>query len=273
MGRLQDKVAIITGAGTGIGQAISLAFAKEGAHIVGAARRLEKLQETAEKVQTLPGSKFVGKRCDVTVRDDCQNVAAETVKEFGRIDILVNNAAYFPVGRFLAITPEEWDAVLATNLKGYMLMCQAVLPHMVEQKRGKILMINSNQARLGLYHQVHYAVSKAGVMALTRCLATEFGPKGIHVNGFGCGFTPETEGATRAAVDSILAKYGPNVSDEFKAQLLSKAEEANIAYTVLKRVGYNEDYEGIAVFLASDESNFITGQTIPVDGGAAMRRM
>jgi 3-oxoacyl-[acyl-carrier protein] reductase len=180
-GKLQDKVAIITGAGTGIGQAISLAYAREGAHIIGAARHLEKLQETVEKVQTLFGVKAVAKRCDVTVKDDCQNVVTEVVREFGRIDILVNNAAYFPVRRFLAITPEEWDAVLATNLKGCMLMCQAVLPYMVEQKNGKIVMVSSSQARLGVYGQVHYACSKAGLLALTRCLATEFGPKGLHL--------------------------------------------------------------------------------------------
>ena len=170
-GRLQDKVAIVTGAARGIGAAISTAFAREGANIVGADIRLDTLQETAEKVSSSFGTKFLAKKCDVTVKEDCQNVAAETVKEFGRIDILVNNAAYFPVRRFLAIEPEEWDAVLAVNLKGYMLMCQAVLPYMVEKKKGKVLMTNSSQARLGLFHQVHYACSKAAVMALTRCLA------------------------------------------------------------------------------------------------------
>lgn len=269
-GRLQDKVAIITGAGTGIGAAISLAFAKEGAHIVGAARRLEKLNEIGEKLKNFFGTKFVAKRCDVTIKEDCQNVAADIIREFGKIDILVNNASYFPVSRFLSISAEEWDAVLATNLKGYMLMCQAVLPYMVEQKRGKILMVNSSQARLALYHQVHYVVSKAGVLALTRCLAAEFGPKGIYVNGFGCGYTPETEGATRAAIDSIVAKYGPNVSEELKTKLLSKFDEVNISTSVLRKVGHASDYQGIAVFLASDESDFITGQTIMVDGGTSM---
>lgn len=268
-GKLQDKVAIITGAGTGIGQAISMAYAKEGAHIVGVARRLEKLEETVGKVRTLFGVKAVAKKCDVTVKDDCQNVAAEVVKEFGRIDILVNNAAYFPVRRFLAITPEEWDAVLAINLKGCMLMCQAVLPYMVEQKSGKIVMVGSSQARLGIYSQIHYACSKAGVMALTRCLATEFGRKGIRVNGFLCGFTPETEGAIQAAEEAIVDKFGADISDEFKTQLLSKASQDNVAYA-LGRVGHVEDYQGIAVLLASDDSDFITGQTISVDGGTTM---
>lgn len=268
-GKLQDKVAIITGAGTGIGQAISMAYAKEGAHIVGAARRLEKLQEITEKMRTLFEVKALAIRCDVTVKEDCENVATETVKEFGRIDILVNNAASFPVRRFLAITPEEWDAVLATNLKGCALMCQAVLPYMVKQKSGKIVMVNSSQARLGLYGQVHYACSKAGLVALTRCLATEFGRKGICVNGFLCAFTPETEGATKAGEEAIVNKFGADISDEFKMQLLSKASQDNVSY-VLGRVGHVEDYQGIAVFLASDGSDFITGQTISVDGGNTM---
>ena len=269
-GRLQDKVAIITGAGTGIGAAISLAFAKEGAHIVGAARRLEKLNGTAEKVKSQYGRKFITKRCDVKIKSDCEAVASETMKEFGKIDILVNNAAFFPVKRFLDITPEEWDLVLGTNVKGYMLMCQAVLPFMVSQKKGKILMINSSQSRIPLFHQVHYAVSKAGLIGLVRCLAAEFGPKGIYVNGIGAGYTPDTEGASRSAVDSIIAKQGVAVSEEVKTKWLSKFHEINLEISALRKIGQVGDYQGIAIYLASDESNFITGQTIMVDGGASM---
>lgn len=270
-GRLQEKVAIITGSGTGIGAALSLAFAKEGAHIVGAARRLEKLNEIGEKLQSSYRRKFVAIKCDVTIKDDCQNVATQTIKEFGRIDILVNNAGYIPAKRFLDITPEEWDMVLATNLKGYMLMCQAVLPYMVEQKGGKIVMMNSSQSRLALIHMVHYACSKGGVIALTRCLAAEFGPRGIYVNGIGVGYTPETEGATRSAVESIIAaKHGVEVSEEVKTKWLSKFDEVNLVMSALRKIGHVSDYEGIAVYLASDESDFITGQTIMVDGGTSM---
>jgi 3-oxoacyl-[acyl-carrier protein] reductase len=269
-GRLQDKVAIITGAGTGIGAAISLAFAKEGAHIVGAGLCLEELDEIAEKVKGHYGRKFIAKKFDVKIKSDCQNVASEAMKEFGKIDILVNNAAIFPVKQFLEITPEEWDLVLGTNLKGYMLMCQAVLPFMVSQKKGKILMINSSQSRLSYFHQIHYVVSKAGIMGLVRCLAAEFGPKGIYVNGFGCGYTPETEGATRAALESIYAMHGTNVSEEIKTKLLAKFDKTNIVLSPLRRIGHASEYEGIAVYLASDESDFITGQTIMVDGGVTM---
>lgn len=251
--KLKDKVAIVTGAGTGIGKAIAIAFAKEGAHIVGAARRVERLRETAAEVKSL-GRKFLAIRCDVVKKEDCENVARETAKEFGRIDILVNNAAIMPVKPFLEITSEEWDAVMATNLKGIVQMCQAVLPYMLQQKRGKILMVNSSQARIGSTFQVHYAASKGALISLTRCLATEFGPKGIYVNGWCCGFTPETEGA--------MASIEPALRDKIEAAVLRQIP--------LRRLGRPEDYQGIAVFLASEDSDYITGQTISVDGGATM---
>ncbi len=252
--RLQDNVAIVTGAGTGIGKAIAVAFAREGAHLVGAARRVEKLQETEKEIEAL-GRKFLVVRCDVTRKEDCDNVARQTMNEFGRIDILVNNAAYFPTKRFLEITPEEWDAVLTTNLRGCVQMCQAVLPQMIKQKKGKILMVNSDQARsVSYYTQNHYAASKGAVLTLTRCLATEFGRMGINVNGFCCGYTPETEQAEKF-LEPILPP---------------QMKEPLIAMTPLRRLGRPEDYQGIAVFLASDESGFITGQSISVDGGLSM---
>ena len=252
-GKLQDRVAIITGAGSGIGKAIAIAYAREGAHIVGAARRVEKLQETAKEVESL-GRRFIVVRCDVSKKEDCENVIKETLKEFDRIDILVNNAGIYRLKPFLEITPEEWDSVLATNLKGYVLMSQAVLPHMVKQKKGNIVMVNSNQIRSQPPEiaMVDYAVSKRGIQGLTRCLAAEFGPTGIRVNGFCPAYTPDTE-------------QGYAVLPPLELQ------EMFINATPLRRLGRSEDYQGIAVFLASDDSNFITGQTISVDGGQTMR--
>ena len=252
--KLKDRVAIITGAGTGIGKGIAIAYAKEGAHIVGAARRVEKLQEAAKEVESL-GRKFLVVRCDVSKKEDCQNVVSETLKEFGKVDILVNNAAIFPVKRFLEITPEDWDEVLAVTLRGPALMSQAVLPHMVEQKKGNIIMVNGGvrSAPPPLSH-VHYNVAKTGLLGLTRFLASEFGPAGIRVNGFLCGFTPETEQAAREHLDA----WKP----EWKAAVTSRL--------AIKRIASVEDYQGIAVFLASDDSDYITGQTIAVDAGLTM---
>lgn len=254
-GKLQDRVAIITGAGTGIGKAISIAFAREGANVVGAGRRVEKLQETAKEVEKL-GRKFLAVKCDVTKKADCDNVAKETMKKFGRIDILVNNAAYYKPKRFLEITPEEWDFVLATNLKGYAMMCQVVLPQMVKQKKGSIIMTNSNQIRAQppTVSMIHYVAAKRGVQGLTRCLAGEFGPMGIRVNGFCPSWTPDTDQATANA-----PLYPPEFNDMV------------IKVTPLRRLAGAQDYQGIAVFLASDDSDYITGQTIAVDGGNTMR--
>ena len=253
--RLKDKVAIITGAGTGIGKAIAVAFAGEGAHVVGAGRRVEKLQETAKEVERL-GRRFLAVRCDVSKRGDCQNVVQETLRELGKIDILVNNAAIYPVTPFLEITPEEWDEVLGTNLKGGVLMSQAVLPHMIEWEKGKIIMVNSNQIRYSpaVYQHVHYVAAKGGMLGLTRCLAAEFGPMGIQVNGIAPGYIPETEGAQQ-----MLSHV---MTPERKQALL-----VNIP---LRRVGEPEDIGKAAVFFASGDSDYITGQTVSVDGGRTM---
>lgn len=255
-GKLQDRVAIITGAGTGIGKAISIAYAREGANIAGAGRRVEKLQETAREVDAL-GRKFLAVRCDITKKEDCDNVVKETLNKFGKIDILVNNAAYYRTKPFLEITPEEWDFVLATDLKGYVLMSQAVLRHMVKRNKGSIIMTNSSHIRAQPASTTvnHYVAAKRGVQALTRSLAAEFGPMGIRINGFCPGFTPDTEQA-----GTFMA---PTHTPEW--------DEAYLKITPLRRFGRSEDYEGIAVFLASDDSSYITGQTIAVDGGSTMR--
>ena len=253
--KLKDRVAIITGAGTGIGKAIAITYAREGAHVVGAGRRVEKLQETAKEVETL-GRRFLAARCDVSKKEDCDNVIKETLKEFGRIDILVNNAAVYRPKPFLEITPEEWDNILGINLKGYALMSQAVLPQMIKQKKGNIIMTNSNQIRSQppTVSMVHYVAAKRGVQGLTRCLAGEFGPMGIRVNAFCPAWTPDTDQAIRNT-----PTYPPGFN------------EMIIKSTPLRRLGRSEDYQGIAVFLASDDSDYITGQTISVDGGQTMR--
>jgi len=252
--KLKEQVAIVTGAGAGIGRAIAVGLAKEGANLVGVDIQVDKLRETAKEVRAL-GRKFLAVRCDVSQKQDCDNVARETMKEFGRIDILVNNAAIYPIKRFLDITPEEWDAVLAVNLSGVVQMCQAVLPEMVKQRRGSIIMVNSGQSRMPAVLHNHYSASKGALLQLTRCLAAEFGPRGIRVNGFIAGFTPKTEQVEKLLREGVFPQG---------------FEEAIIKATPLRRAPTPEDYQGIAVFLASDDSAFITGQTISVDGGQTM---
>jgi len=252
--KLKERVAIVTGAGAGIGRAIAIGLAKEGANLVGVDIQVDKLRETAKEVKA-QGRKFLAVRCDVSQKQDCDNVARETMKEFGRIDILVNNAAIYPIKRFLDITPEEWDAVLAVNLSGVVQMCQAVLPEMVKQRRGSIIMVNSGQSRLPAVLHNHYSASKGALLQLTRCLAAEFGPRGIRVNGFIAGFTPKTEQVEKLLREGVFPQG---------------FEEAIIKATPLRKAPTPEDYQGIAVFLASDDSAFITGQTISVDGGQTM---
>ncbi|MFC1965186.1 SDR family NAD(P)-dependent oxidoreductase [Chloroflexota bacterium] len=253
--KLKDKVAIITGAGTGIGKSIAIAYAREGANIVGAARRIEKLEETAKEIDNLGRTTLVIK-CDVSKKEDCDNVALKTMDELGRIDILINNAAIYPMKPFLEITSAEWDEVLAVNLKGCMLMSQAMVPHMIKQKSGKIIMVNTGMIRESphTYEMVHYTVSKMGILGLTRCLAAEFGPMGIQVNGFAPAYTPDTEGTAEYA--SLI------MTPEHEKEALNRVPA--------RRWGRVDDYNGIAVFLASSESDYINGQTISVDGGETM---
>ena len=247
--KLKDKVAIVTGGGTGIGKAISLGFAKEGADVVIAARRLELLEKTAKEIESL-GGRSLAIKTDISKKSDVKNMIDLTVKQFGKLDILVNNAAAYPAAPFLDMDEDLWDLVIDVILKGTFFCCQSALKQMVQQKSGRIININSGQARSGEVILLdHYVAAKGGVMSLTRVLAEEFGPLGININGIGCGLT-YTEG-----VEGLVPK-------EFFDQFAEKRP--------LKRNGVPEDYVGIAVLLASDEGSFITGQTIPVDGGMVM---
>lgn len=250
--KLDNYVAIITGAGTGIGKAIAIGYAREGAHVVGAARRTEKLRDTAQEVEAL-GRKFIDIECDVQKEDDCTKVVRETIAEFGKVDVLVNNASIYPIRQFLEITSQEWDDVLATNLRGVAQMCRAVLPQMIKQKKGNIIMVNSAEARTAAVMHNHYSASKGALITLNRSLASEFGRNGIRVNGFCPGVTPETE-QLKLFADAIPRGF---------IEAVTKA-------TPLRRLATPEDYQGIAIFLASDDSAFMTGQTISVDGGFTM---
>jgi 3-oxoacyl-[acyl-carrier protein] reductase len=245
--KLKDRVAIVTGAARGLGKAFCMALAKEGAKIV--AVDIADLQDTAKEIESLGGT-VKANLADVSSETDTKKVAQDTFKSFGRIDILVNNAAIiFGLLRkpFYDIDPDLWDKVMAVNVKGPWLCARAVFPYMKEQRKGKIINLASETFFTGSHGFVHYVASKGGVVGLTRALAIELGPHHITVNAVAPGFT-DTE-ASRSIAD--VTKY-------------------DVSRTPLNRLQQPRDLLGALIFLASDDSDFITGQTLLVDGGRVM---
>jgi 3-oxoacyl-[acyl-carrier protein] reductase len=245
--RLSGKVAIVTGAARGLGRAFCLGLAREGARIM--AVDIDNLEETVKMIRSLGGEAEMI-QADVVVEGDTKAMAQETLKNFGRLDILLNNAAiYAGLKRkpFFEIDLKEWDLVMNVNVKGAFLATRAVFPFMKEQGSGKIVNLASEVFFTGSTGFVHYVASKGGIIGLTRALAVELGPYNICINCIAPGFT-DTE-ASRGIAD--VSKY-------------------DVSKTPLKRLGKPEDLVGAALFLASPESDFITGQTLLIDGGRAM---
>jgi len=246
--KLKDKVAIITGGGGGLGRVFSLAMTQEGAKVVIAEIDWDKAQAVRDEVQG-KGGEVVALKTDVSKEKDTLEMAQKTIERFGRIDILVNNAGIFPMKPWDQITGEEWDHVLATNLKGCFLCAKAVFPHMKKQGKGKIINISSGVYLMGFPNFIHYVSSKAGIIGFTRALAREVGDYGINVNAVTLGLT-QTE-----AVKKLIPE---------------EAAEQLASTQCLKRKEMPEDLAGTILFLASEDSDFITGQIINVDGGWAM---
>ncbi len=250
MGKLDGKVAIVTGGAKGLGRAYCLGLAKKGARVVMAAHRFdtEDATQAASEIESKGG---LALEVDVTSEESTKLMAEETIKKYGRIDILLNNAAmYRGISRkgILEIPVDEWDRLMTVNLKGMFLCCRAVIPQMMKQKKGKIINMASEVAFTGSRGMIHYVTSKGGVISFTRSLAAELGAHNICVNAIAPGFTDSP--ASRAMIDDI-SKY-------------------DVSRTPLRRLEQPEDLVGAAVFFAGDESNFITGQTLVVDGGRFM---
>jgi NAD(P)-dependent dehydrogenase (short-subunit alcohol dehydrogenase family) len=245
--RLENKISIVTGAGRGIGRAIAIGLAEAGADVVLISRTEKDLLETAKMVEE-KGRRALVLPADVTKREEVHNAITNVVEQWGNIDILINNAGMNIRSQALNVTDEEWQTIMDTNLKSAFMFSQEVGLVMKESGNGgKIINISSVGGHVALRTGVVYAATKAALIQMTKVLALEWGPFGIHVNAIGPWYfrTPLTE------------------------KLLSDQAYVNdiLAVTPLKRIGELPELVGPAVFLASDAANYITGQTLFVDGG------
>lgn len=250
--RLRDKTVIVTGGGLGIGRAYCLGLAKEGARIVVADVQAQAGKAVAAEIAR-EGGDAAAITVDVTAPDQTRALAQGALDRYGRIDVLVNNAGLYTSIKkksFAEISPQEWDEVMAVNLKGILLCCQAVYPAMKKQGKGKIINISSGTIFSGSPFFLHYVTSKAGIIGFTRSLARELGPEGIAVNAITPGLTLSGPRQAGAITDAQLADRRGRRS--------------------FQRDQFPEDLVGTVLFLASADSDFITGQTINVDGGLNM---
>lgn len=255
MNGLRDKIAIVTGGGQGIGRAIALRLAREGADVVIADVNTATASTVANEVQAA-GRRALAVRTDVTQAKDRRALVDAALSAFGRIEILVNNAGIIRINEPLKITEEEWDLVQAVNLKGTYFTCQAVLPHMLERGGGRIVNLASIAAKMGSIAFIHYNVSKAGVVALTRNLAVAYGKRGITVNCV-CPGIVETE---------MWAKIDREVPGALGLRP-GEFTQSRLNTIALGRMEKPEDVADAVAFLCSDDARYITGQAINVEGG------
>lgn len=245
---LKDKVAIVTGAGQGIGREIALSLAKNGAKVV-VTDITDKIFEVANEIEVM-GSKGLAVKCDVAKREEVENVVEKAIEQFGSIDILVNNAGIYPIKPFVDMTEQDWDRVINVNLKGVFNCTKAVLPKMIKRKHGKIVNISSiSGSVVGFPNLVHYSASKAGIVGFTRTLALEVAQHGINVNAVAPGpiETPGTQ------------SLGEEMYEQTRAAI------------PVGRWGRPIDIADLVLFLAGKESSFITGQCIVADGGYTLQ--
>ena len=246
---LTGKVALVTGASSGIGKASALALAKQGAKVALAARRVERLTALVSEIQKA-GGEAIAIPTDVLKKEDILSAVATTVKTYGRLDILLNNAGVGSLGTTLEMPEEAWDSVLDTNLKAYFFIAQAAAKEMMKNKWGRIINIASilsGGVGSGMAGAVNYSASKGGVVAMTEALADEFAPLGITVNAIGPGF-----------IETEMTETVKKMPDFYNAL---------IARIPMKRFGKAEEIAATVIYLASDEASYTTGATLYIDGG------
>ncbi len=252
--RLDGKACVITGAGSGIGRSIAIRFAGEGAAVLAADLNGAAADETISQIETAGGTDSFAVPADVTSAEDMERVAERAADRFGRIDVLVANAGISAAGMLHETPPDLWDRVFDVNVRGAYLTCKAIVPGMIAQGRGTIIMMSSVIAAMGLPNRAAYAASKGALLAMTRAMQVDYGRMGIRVNALmpGTIFTPllekvlsESQGSREEALDVIRGR-------QFTDELGQPADVANAA-----------------VFLASDESSFVLGTGIIIDGGAS----
>lgn len=252
-GRLENKIAFITGAGRGIGQAIAVKMASEGAAVALAEIDLNSAQVTAETIQN-QGSPALPIQTDITSEADVRSAVKQTLDNFGRVDILVNNAGKNFYYDATTMTETDWDNAMNVDVKGAWLCCKHILPTMVAAKRGSIINIASVHARITAPGHFPYAAAKSALVGLTRNLALDYAPHNIRVNAICPGWV------RTSLVEEWLA-----MQPDPKA-----AEERVLSFQPLKRIGTPEEIANFVAFVASDEAGFITGAELVIDGGMSI---
>ena len=245
--RFQEKVVLVTGSAQGIGREIALAFAREGADVVISDINLEKAMQTSREIEGI-GRRSLAVELNVTDYTKVEEALNKILDKFTKVDILVNNAGITKDNLTLRMSDADWDAVIAVNLKGTFNTTKAISRVMMKQRRGKIINIASIIGIIGNAGQANYAASKAGIIALTKTTAKEFASRNLNINAVAPGF----------------------IQTEMTARLPEEVKQKMLAMIPLNRFGSPADVAGACLFLASEEADYITGQTIVVDGGMVM---